>query len=179
MLFVWLIFTLSALMTTKADEINEFDSVTMPGPVLYGGREKLSSDSEMMQTLISYANDHYYNATNFNESIWIVKNIENVTQQLVAGMIYRFDAILTKTKCFKGELDNETNETKADFGKKYDLCMVGSQETKPENNHKVVHYEILSKPWLDILEVMLMSSSEEIQGDDNSLKKEETKNNEN
>jgi len=68
---------------TRGDGVEDFNAATMPGPVLFGGREKVNPDSEIMQTLTSYVNDRHYNATNLNESIWIVSRIKNVTQQLV------------------------------------------------------------------------------------------------
>jgi len=84
-------------------------------------------------------------------------------------LIYRFDAVLSKTKCLKAEVDKEMNKKpEAEFSKKQDLCVVGSKEISPDSEQKEVHYEILSKPWMDLLQVMSESSPKSIEDSEKS-----------
>lgn len=130
------------------------------GQKLVGGMEKVESP-EMVETLSSFINEHRYNLTGVNDNVWLVRNISNVTSQVVSGMIWRLEATLEKTTCLREAIEADKIIVKElSMAEARELCGVHDS-----NATVVLNYKILTKPWLDLVQVQL----EEIKSGDESV----------
>lgn len=127
-----------------------------------GGLETVESP-DMIETLSSFINEHRYNLTGVNDNLWLVRNLSNVTSQVVSGMIWRLEATLEKTTCMRESIDTDKIKVKElSVAEARDLC--GMHDS---NATVVLNYKILTQPWLDFVQVQ---KEEVASGDTESFK---------
>ena len=119
--------------------------------VLLGGLQPVDSNDDMVQNLTFLINDHKFNKTLENENIWLVTSVKNVSTQLVSGILWHIDVVMSKVNCIKNEVDSDkVKAAQYKFSMEESACPVVNQTNSDELQ---VHYEIISKPWLNILEI--------------------------
>ena len=119
--------------------------------VLLGGLQPVDSNDDMVQNLTFLINDHKFNKTLENENIWLVTSVKNVSTQLVSGILWHIDVVLSKVNCIKNDVDSDkVKAAQYKLNIEESACPVVNQTKSDELK---VHYEIISKPWLNILEI--------------------------
>ena len=131
---------------------SETEPIELKKAVLVGGQENIDSSDPIVQELTGFINSHRYNSTGVDENIWLVSGVANVTSQVVSGVIYRMDVTLTKTTCLKEE--TLVKRIKIDDLKVSENSLCAYETSDKLNNTVTINYQILTKPWLDSVEIL-------------------------